>query len=141
MDRSASHGPNRLLSYLEIHNTVTRRFVDGGLVEDDGLEFVSGANGQYVFDGYVILRDRRLKITVAKVLETVDASDPRNPMVQTIAYSYNVSIIGHGNVFRYCSPHDVNDDPIDHHKQHHRHEYDPFGPDRHKKPRDADRGW
>lgn len=109
-----------------------RRFVDDGLVEEDGLEFLSGAHGQYVFDGHVILRDGRLKVTVAKVLESTDDGDSANPMVQTIAYSYNVSIIGHGNVFRYCSPHDENDDTIDHHKQHHRHQYDPFGPDRFK---------
>jgi len=132
VDRSPRHGPNRLLNYLEIHETVIRRFENDGRVVEDGLEFMSAANGQYMFDGHIILRDRQLEVTVTKVLETVDATDLSNPTVQTIAYSYNVSIIGHGNVFRYCSPHDENDDHIDHHKQHHRHQYDPFGADRFK---------
>lgn len=130
MDRSARHGPNRLLDYLTTHETVVRRFEDDGLVEEDGLEFVPAAEGRYLFQGYILLRDRRLKVTVTKLLETVGSGNPDDPMVQTVAYSYNVSIIGHGNVFRYCSPHDENDDPIDHHRQHHRHQYDPLGSDR-----------
>lgn len=76
MDRSARHGPNRLLDYLTTHETVIRRFENSGMVEEDGLDFIPAADGRYVFSGYVLLRDRRLKVTVAKVLETVDASNP-----------------------------------------------------------------
>ena len=127
VDRSVQHGPNRLQNYLQIHETVMGQLLYTGAVEEDGLDFLPGADGRFYFAGEVLLREKRLKLTVAKALEVVDAAEPANPVVQTISYSYNVSICGHGNVFRYCAPHD--DDAMEHHLQHHRHQYDPFGPE------------
>lgn len=126
VDRSPRHGPNRLQSYLQIHETVIGRFTYAGLIEDDGLDLFPGAEGRFYFDGELLLRERRLKLRVAKVLEVVDAADPEDPLVQTISYSCNVSVVGFSNVLRYCSPHD--DDVAEHHLQHHLHQYDPFGP-------------
>jgi hypothetical protein len=130
VDRSVRHGPNRLQNYLQIHETVMGQLLYTGLVDEDGLDFLPGADGRFYFAGEVLLRDRRLKLTVVKALEVVEATDPANPLVQTLSYSYNVSICGLGNVFRYCAPHD--DDAMEHHLQHHRHAYDPFGPEPHR---------
>lgn len=95
-----------------------------GIVEEDGVAFEPGADGHFYFAGEILLRSGKLKLTVAKALEIVDATDPGDPWVQTTSYSYNVSIVGFGNIFRYCSPHDG--DGPEHHQQHHRHQYDPF---------------
>lgn len=126
MERAKRHGPNRLQSYLDIHTTVMAQMLYAGQVEEDGLELPNGASGALVFDGELLLRDRRLKVTVTKVLEVLDDTDPSNPLVQTSMYSYNVSLVGYGNVFRYCSPHE-DGSGIPHHEHHHRHQYDPFG--------------
>lgn len=98
-----------------------------GQVEEDSLELPNGASGELVITGELLLRDRALKVTVTKVLEVLDDSDPSDPEIQTSSYSYNVSVVGHGNVFRYCSPHE-DGSGIPHHLEHHRHQYDPFGP-------------
>ncbi|NTW52991.1 MAG: hypothetical protein HGB22_10460 [Chlorobiaceae bacterium] len=58
-----------------------------------------------------------LKVEVQKRLDILDQED-RNPLVQTVSYSYNVFLTGVGNVFRYDSPHK------DHNQQHHVHRYD-----------------
>lgn len=94
-----------------------------GAVSEDALMAEPGGDGKFYFDGVLYLRAHALNLTVFKILEMLD--DSQDPCVQTIRYSYNVSIVGHGNVFRYCSPHD--DDTEPHHRYHHRHEYDPFG--------------
>lgn len=121
MERSKRHGPNRLQRYLEIHTTVMAKMLYSGLVVEDGLELPNGADGELVIVGDLLLRDRVLKVTVVKSLQVLEETDPSNPDVQTSSYSYNVSLVGHGNVFRYCSPHS------DHNEYHHRHQYDPFG--------------
>lgn len=119
------HGPNRLSSYIEIHDTVMRSLFDEGCVESESLEFTSGADGWIILDGEIVLRGRLLKVKVTKGLEVRDNGQD-DPMVQTRYYSYNVSIVGGSNVFRYCSPH--KDPGPEHHDVHHRHQYDPFGP-------------
>lgn len=125
MDRAARHGPNRLQGYLRVHETVIGHLRYTGAIENDGLDFLAGADGSFFFDGELLLRDGVMKLTVAKRLEIVDGTEPADAVVQTASYSYNVSIVGFGNVFRYCSPHE-DDGPV-HHHQHHRHQYDPFG--------------
>jgi hypothetical protein len=127
VDRSPRHGPNRLLSYQEIHETVIGQFLYSGVVEEDRLEWLPGADGVFLLEGELLLRERRIKVTVTKLLEVVDGHVPSNPLIQTSAYSYNVSIVGHGNIFRYCSPHDIGG--AEHHFQHHRHQYAPFSAD------------
>ena len=126
MDRSKRHGPNRLGNYLQIHQTVLEhKKVLGAVDEDSYLEEDDSHSGRFLFDGELYLRERALKLTVTKALKFLD-EHPADPLVQTEWYSYNVSIVGHGNVFRYCSPHE--DDGAPHHEHHHRHQYDPFGP-------------
>lgn len=127
MERSKRHGPNRLQNYLRVHGNVMGQMIYNGEVDEDALELPNGASGELLIDGEIWLRDRVLKVTVTKTLEVLDDSEPGNPVVQTSSYSYNVSIVGHGNLFRYCSPHE-DGMGIPHHAHHHRHQYDPFGP-------------
>ena len=100
------------------------QYIYKGFVDEDRVTYGFGANGLFFFNGEIFLRARTLRVDVSKSLEVGEGADP---LVQTINYSYNVSIAGRRNVFRYCSPHDP--DGTDHHVQHHRHQYDPFGPD------------
>lgn len=99
--------------------------VSRGYVDEDGVSAQPGANGRFYFDGVLYLRERALKLKVVKALEILDSR--ANPLVQTASYSYHVSICSGGNVFRYCSPHD--NENAAHHRYHHRHAYDPFGPE------------
>lgn len=57
-----------------------------------------------------------------KNLEFTDA-DPTDPHVQTVEYSYNVSVYNRGNVFRYDNQHAdrLHDDHSD---EHHKHIFD-----------------
>lgn len=117
---SASHGPIRLSSYLEIHTTVINRFVAQGFVVEDGLEIDDLGNGSIYISGLIRCAGG-VTITVDKYLSIIDPGPPA--FVQTVDYSYNASLDGVGNIFRYCSPHP------DHNTFHHRHTYDVFSGD------------
>jgi len=127
VNRSPRHGPNRLNSYLNIHVATMGQLIYTGAVEVDEIDLPNGADGELFISGRAILRDRKLRVDVLKALEITDASNPRDPLVQTISYSYDVVLQGRSNVFRYCSPHGE-DHEIEHHRHHHRHQFDPFGP-------------
>jgi hypothetical protein len=107
------HGPNSWRNYVTIHTTVMGQFIDRGFVIDDGLRSWPRA-GWLLFAGTVECLGG-LRISVIKGLDVWRESD--RFMVQTFGYSYNVSVHGHGNVFRYDSPHE------DHRPYHHRHAY------------------
>lgn len=128
MKRSIRHQPNFYLDYVDIHVRAMGQMLYIGAVDKDEINLLTGADGRVYFSGYAILRDEKLKLDVTKELEVTDASNPKNPLVPTISYSYNVSLIGRGNVFRYCSPHPGGDDAPEHHGHHHRHQFDRFGP-------------
>ena len=129
MNRPKRHGPNRLGNYLGIHETVLGQLTYQGLVSEDRLKLDPGADGQLTLEGELLLRDGCLRLEVTKVLEIVEQTeDAGDTVVQTAKYSYNLSVPGLGNVFRYDSPHDDGAD-IHHHQYHHRHEYFPFSGD------------
>jgi hypothetical protein len=112
------HGPNTLRHYVATHDTIMEQFHREGFVESDTLEIASVGDGIFQMEGQIACLGGLL-CTVEKWLETVDVSDLGNPRVQTFSYSYNVSVAGMGNLFRY--------DNADHHghpDQHHRHAYD-----------------
>ncbi len=117
---SAKHGRNRLSNYVEIHATVMSRFVDENFVLVDGLAIDPLGNGQIWIHGHIKCAGG-VEITVDKYLAIVDEGPPVS--VQTVDYSYNASVSGLGNIFRYDSPHE------DHNDFHHRHAYDVFAGD------------
>ena len=72
-------------------------------------------------EGHLLLHGRihckgGLQIDVNKRLRLGDESG--HDTVQTVAYSYNVSLQNLGNIFRYDSPHPT------HNREHHVHRYD-----------------
>lgn len=95
------------------------QFYREGFVESDALELASAGDGLFLLQGTVSCLGG-LVCTVEKWMETVDDADPGNPRIKTFRYSYDVSLSGSCNLFRY--------DNADHHgheDSHHRHEFDP----------------
>lgn len=111
------HGPNRLSNYLETHDTVLQQFVSSGFVLSNDLSFWPYGEGLFVMTGDLRCLGH-ITLRVAKVLEVV-GGEHRNPMVQTVAFSYNASIEGLGNIVRYDSPHSE-----EHRPTHHAHRFD-----------------
>jgi len=109
------HGPNKLSNDVETHNTIMGQFVSEGFVLSDGLSLYPVGQGLLVISGEVRCLGG-IVLNVAKVLEIV-RNDSNNPIVQTVAYSYNASLEGVGNIVRYDSPHD-------HRPHHHVHRFD-----------------
>jgi hypothetical protein len=114
----ARHGANALKNYVETHETVMEQFRREGFVESDTIDLVSAGNGLFHMEGEIRCLGG-LVCTVEKWLETVDATDIGNPKIQTFRYSYNVSVSGMHNVFRYD-----NADHYRHADAHHRHAFD-----------------
>lgn len=111
------HGPNKLSNYVETHDTVMQQFVSRGFVLSNELSFSPYGQGLFVMTGDVRCLGR-ITLRVAKVVAVV-GGEPRNPLVQTVAYSYNAFVEGVGNIVRYDSPHSV-----EHRPTHHVHRYD-----------------
>lgn len=117
---SGKHGPNRLSSFLDIHAAVMSRYIDEAFVLED--ELVIDPLGDNVIEISGLIRCAGgVVITVYKYIDIV-RQEPE-VWVRTSAYSYNASLAGRGNIFRYCSPH------LDHNKFHHRHNFDVFAGD------------
>jgi hypothetical protein len=113
------HGPNTLRNYVATHETIMEQFFREGFVESDALELVAAGSGVLLMNGTISCKGG-LVCTVEKWMETVGAPDRENPRIQTFRYSYNVSVSGLHNLFRY--------DNADHHgheDSHHRHAFDP----------------
>jgi len=122
---SGKHAPTRLSSYATVHHNVLDQFVRDGFVDaGHDLDFTA-TEGGFLLEG-VLRCAGGIEIEVRKlvgiVLEEVD------PLVRTRWYSYNVSVHGLGNIFRYDSPHVF--DPQGHHAEHHVHRYDVLTGDR-----------
>jgi hypothetical protein len=105
---------------VSIHDTVLRRFVDAGfLAPDHNLRFEAAPEG-LLLEGELRCMGV-ITITVRKLLE-IQSEEPELT-VQTTRYSYNVSLLGRGNIFRYDSP---IPGQAGHHGSHHVHRFDPF---------------
>jgi len=119
------HAPKRLDRYLEIHSTVMGHRIDEGFVVEDGLALERVPRG-YLMTGRIRCVGG-LCVDVRKLLRVI-AGDGSTAMVQTVEYTYHVVLEGHGNVLRYCSPHDDEAHP-EHKPFHHKHVYDVFAGD------------
>lgn len=113
------HGPARLENYLNAHNSHMDRFRVSGFVDGDSLgleelpaQGIATIKGEIACLGCIVIR-------VFKILEILEG-EGRDAMVQTVRYSYNVSIRLSGqrgaNIFRYDNAHSYKDHPDDHHK-------------------------
>jgi hypothetical protein len=92
-----------------------RQALDGGFLVFNGLKFDALGNGTIILEG-VLECVGDLAIDVLKTIHILSGSGP-TARVQTETYSYNASLRGIGNVFRYDSPHP-------HYPKHHVHRYD-----------------
>ena len=115
------HEPNRLASYVEIHETVMEHLRRGGFVVSDDLRF-EFLNDWVVLEGTIICQGG-IYIDVFKRLAILDGAGA-NAIVQTVEYSYNAVISGKGNIFRYNSPHPT------HNEFHHVHRFDVLNGDK-----------
>lgn len=107
------HGPNRLRNYLETHETVLAQLKDEGFVCHDDLElaFMPGTIrmwGEISCIGEIVIR-------VDKTLAIVE-DDPRDPLVQTVDYSYNASVRRCSNFLRHDNAHAHPGHPDNHHR-------------------------
>lgn len=96
------------------------QYVARGFVTRDDVQIEDLGNGEIWMHGEIWC-DGGVRVTVDKYLMVVNEGPP--VVVQTRDYSYNASLSGRGNIFRYCSPH------ADHNCFHHRHDFDAFAKD------------
>jgi hypothetical protein len=115
--RHARHGPNRFLSYKQIHDTCLRNFFDSGFLLDQTLEW-SALPGEIELSGQLLCLGG-IVIGVRKVLEVVEDHET-DPLVQTVEYAYNAHLSGHGNFLRCDNSHAH----PGHETDNHRHEWD-----------------
>jgi len=131
--QAAKHAPNFLSAHITIIGSVVKRWESAGFICGDALYFAPCERG-YVCAGFLTCAGG-IVIRVEKRLE-VQGGQARDPIVQTLDYSYNVSVQGLGVVFRYDNAHGPPPDyPKDDPKQqretwHHRHQmpYPPGAP-------------
>ncbi len=117
-----NHGPNRLQNYFEIHNTVLQKFKDRGFVGEDTLELDIYGSDLYMVGELGCLGN--IVIRVEKKLEFVESPEEKNPAIQTVYYSYNVSIRNEHNIFRYDNQDEDFSFRSGHSDEHHKHLYD-----------------
>lgn len=110
------HGPNRFRKYMEIHTTVLHKFKDSGFVGSENLEIMP-SNGFFFMFGEIGCLGGIL-ISVEKQLLIVGSAQS-DALVQTSWYSYNASIRGGHNIWRYDNQHEdasFRGHPDPHHK-------------------------
>jgi hypothetical protein len=120
------HAPNRFHSYCETHETVLEQYKTMRFVGSDNLEFnrytdKNTGNFKISLNGKISCLGP-IVITVEKILKIVDWYGKDEPVVETLCYAYNVSVSGHGNIFRY----DNQDDDYlrdGHEDAHHKHSF------------------
>lgn len=108
----------RLDNYKRIHNRVMRGFIQDGFVISDGVTFSEPLDGHITVRGEIRCQGG-FQIDVDKKLRIVSGTGATT-RVKTVEYSYNVSVAGRGNVFRYDSAHN-------HRQHHHVHRFDARG--------------
>jgi len=111
------HGPNRLASYLQIHETIMEQFLRGDFVVSEELSIEPLGDGFLWMTGSVHCVSG-IRIDVWKRLRLIGDGSSHDPFVQTVGYSYDAVLGSLGNIFRYDSPHQ------DHNRFHHVHRYD-----------------
>jgi len=115
------HSPNRLENYIDIYETIIEQQLRGGFLLRNNLVFIA-LHDQILIEGSLNCRGD-IYIDVRKRL-TILSGEGSQALVQTTSYSYNVALVGVGNIFRYDSPHS------DHNKFHHLHKYDVLNGDK-----------
>ena len=119
----SKHSWNWLEDYLRVHERVL-----GNYTSD--IETPRSYSYTWLTEQYLILsvtfhlktsKGQRVRIDISKDVE-VEALPGGKRHARTEAYSYNASI-GSGNLIRYDSPHDQNENTPDHHKFHHNHDF------------------
>ena len=118
MNVPSRHGPNRLSSYLEDHNAILNQFIAGDFVCGEAIDARD-------FETSILLEGEigclgRIVIAVVKLLNVVDIAADNQRIVQTVQYSYNVSVRGCHTIFRYDNSHSH----PGHSSSHHKHEFD-----------------
>jgi hypothetical protein len=113
------HAPNKLSSYVQIHETVMEQFLRAGFVRSENLSFADLGNGLIELSGTIECAGD-IYIVVKKLIAVLEGDGP-NAIVQTIYYDYNAVLRNAGNILRYDSPHET------HNREHHVHRFDPVG--------------
>jgi len=119
--RTGKHAPCRYSSYLQTHDTLLTQVVSDGFAGD--LDYsVKPFPDCAKLAGFICCRGRLL-VTYEKLMYVMGQVEGEDAW-QTEMYSYNVSLQGSWNLFRYDNQHP---DSLHHgHKDaHHKHEYDP----------------
>lgn len=118
---AGKHGPNRLSSYVQVHEAVTERLLRDGFVVHDSTVFTP-LHDSILLEGRIECLGG-LYVDVRKRLAILEG-EGADAVVQNVYYSYDVVLRGVGNVFRYDSPHKT------HNKEHHVHRFDVLSGDR-----------
>lgn len=122
-----NHGPNLILRYLEIQDSVLGRYIsDGTFVGEENIKVDSHSSQNrrgFLLEGEVGCLGE-IVIEVQKFLEiTGEGQTSTNPCIETRWYKYHVFIRNWRSVFRYD-----NEDPDymrkGHQDEHHKHVYD-----------------
>lgn len=111
--RPDRHGPTRLRSHLNSHESHMEGFRVGGFVGADKLE-IEIAPHEVTMEGEIACLGN-IVVNVLKTLEVLEGEGP-DATVQTVAYAYNVSIRNRFNIFRYDNLHLTKGHPDPHHK-------------------------
>jgi hypothetical protein len=115
------HSPNKLSSYLDIHETVMQKYLDDGFVLSNALS-LEDLKDLVIMSGTIRCLGG-ISIDVFKSIKLLNR-DGANTLVVRDTYSYNVYLKNAGNIFRYCSPHE------EHNKGHHVHRYNVLSGDK-----------
>ncbi len=112
------HSPTRSTTYFETHARCMDKLKASGVVVFDGLELIQLDDGRLQMEGVVHCRGN-LILSVYKVLRLERSGEILT--VQTVRYSYNLSLAGQGNIFRYDNAHIH----PGHSSEHHLHRFNP----------------
>lgn len=115
------HSATRLSTYLNVHQNRLEQLLRGGfLISADDLQIEAG-DGCILIEGLLHCQGGII-VDVSKRI--VFLEDEEDPLVQTVDYSYCVTLRNVGVICRYDSPHK------DHQQDHHVHRYDVLDGDR-----------
>ena len=124
--------PQEFRAYFKTHDSYMEKFIESNVVLSHNLE--------PAWDKYMpgVLRLERRKIELSNdIIITVDKTwmterqSANRVIIWTVDYTYHTNRRGGVPIFRYCSPHDANEDPNgstdNHHQHHHKHIFDEDG--------------
>jgi hypothetical protein len=118
---SSKHIPTRVDTYFAVHESVLEQFRHRGIIAGGNLETSWDFYPLVTMLGELKCRGG-LKMYIEKVLQVNETADGVQ-WIHTIGYTYNLWLVGIGNIFRYdnCHPHSG------HHSAHHVHRFEPPG--------------